>query len=112
MLLTDVVVASVERHRGPARAVVGPAAYGVEPVTVEPPRRAFFAEARTVPVAEAVGRTSAELVAPYPPGIPVLAPGERVTDEAIRALEHAHAAGVRIAYAADPSLASLRVVDD
>ena len=108
--LADAVVASVERHRGPARAVVGPAAYGVEPVTVVPPRRAFFADSEHVPVADAVGRTSAELVAPYPPGIPVLAPGERITAETIRALEHARDAGVRIAYAADPTLASLRVV--
>ena len=107
--LTDAVVASVERHRGPARAVVGPAAYGVEPVAVVPPRRAFFAAAETVPIAEAVGRTSAELVAPYPPGIPVLAPGERVTEETLRALEHARDAGIRIAYAADPTLGTLRV---
>jgi arginine decarboxylase len=107
--LTDAVVASVERHRGPAQAVVGPAAYGVEPVTVVPPRRAFFAPAETVPLAQAVGRTSAELVAPYPPGIPVLAPGERVTEETLRALDHARGAGIRIAYAADPTLATLRV---
>ena len=53
---------------------------------------------------------SAELVAPYPPGIPVLAPGEAITDAALAALEQARAAGVRIAYAADPTLATLRVV--
>ena len=110
--LTDAVVASVEQHRGPARAVVGPAAYGVEPIAVVSPRRAFFATAEVVPIAEAVGRTSAELVAPYPPGIPVLAPGERVTEETLRALDHARAAGIRIAYAADPTLGTLRVTID
>lgn len=110
--LTDAVVASVERHRGPARAVVGPVTYSVEPVQVVPPRRAFFAAAETVPIADAVGRTSAELVAPYPPGIPVLAPGERVTEETLGTLEHARAAGIRIAYAADPTLATLRVSVD
>ena len=110
--LVDAVVASVERQRGPARAVVGPAAYGVEPVAVVPPRRAFFATAETVPIARAVGRTSAELVAPYPPGIPVLAPGERVTEETLQALDHARSAGIRIAYAADPTLATLRVTID
>jgi arginine decarboxylase len=111
-VLTDALVAAVERHRGPARAVVGPAAYGVEPEAVVPPRLAFFARSEVVPTEQAVGRTSAELVAPYPPGIPVLAPGERVTRAALRALEHARAAGVRIAYAADPTLATLRVVAD
>ncbi len=77
-----------------------------------PPRQAFFARAESVPIGQAVGRTSAELVAPYPPGIPVLAPGERITDGTLRALEHARGAGVRIAYAADPTLATLRVVVD
>jgi arginine decarboxylase len=110
--LTEAIVGAVERHRGPARAVVGPAAYGVEPQAVVPPRQAFFARAESVPIEHAVGRTSAELVAPYPPGIPVLAPGERITAGTLRALEHARDAGVRIAYAADPTLATLRVVVD
>lgn len=59
---------------------------------------------------EAVGRVCAELVAPYPPGVPVLAPGERVTAEAVESLQRAAAAGTRIAYAADPTIATLRVV--
>jgi lysine decarboxylase len=40
----------------------------------------------------------------------VLAPGELVTEEVLGALAHAREAGVRIAYAADPSLRTLRVV--
>jgi lysine decarboxylase len=89
---------------------VGPSAYTVDPVIAMPPRQAFFAAAESVGIGRAVGRVSAELVAPYPPGIPVLAPGERVTDAALTALEEARRAGVRIAYAADPSLATLRVI--
>jgi arginine decarboxylase len=57
-----------------------------------------------------VGRVSAELVAPYPPGIPVLAPGERVTAAALAALLEARDDGVRIGYAADPTLATLAVL--
>jgi len=105
------VVESIGRHRGVPRPVAGPASYRVDPVTAMPPRRAFFAASAMVPVDAAVGRVSAELVAPYPPGIPVLAPGEVVTREVLEALAQARAAGVRIAYAADPSLATLRVVD-
>jgi lysine decarboxylase len=107
--LTQMIVQSLERHRGTSRPVVGPAAYRVEPVTAVPPRQAFFAAADTVPLGLAVGRVSAELVAPYPPGIPVLAPGERITNETLDALAHARQAGVRIAYAADPTLATVRV---
>jgi lysine decarboxylase len=88
---------------------VAPAVYRVESVTAMPPRQAFFAEAETVHVDRAVGRVSAELVAPYPPGIPVLAPGEEITAAALEALDHARAAGVRIAYAADPTLGTVRV---
>ena len=74
-----------------------------------PPRQAFFSVTETVALDRAVGRVCAELIAPYPPGIPVLAPGERITEETLDALGQAREAGVRIAYAADPSLATVRV---
>ena len=74
------------------------------------PRAAFFAPRETVPVADAVGRVSVELVAPYPPGIPVLAPGEEVTDGRPRRPARRPATpACAIAYAADPTLATLRV---
>ena len=79
--LTDALVASLERRRGAPRPVTSATAYAVDPVTVLPPREAFFADRESVPIADAVGRVSAELVAPYPPGIPVLAPGEEVTGQ-------------------------------
>ncbi|MGI5239155.1 aminotransferase class I/II-fold pyridoxal phosphate-dependent enzyme [Dactylosporangium sp. CA-139066] len=107
--LTAALADSVQRHRGAPRPVIGPAVYQVEPVASMPPRQAFFADAKTLPVDQAVGRVCAELVAPYPPGIPVLAPGEQITAEALAALNQARLAGVRIAYAADPSLGTLRV---
>jgi arginine decarboxylase len=108
--LTDALVAAVERHRGQARPVVPGAAWSVRPEQVLDPRDAFFARPVPIPAAEAVGRVSAELVAPYPPGVPVLAPGERVTAAALEALLAARADGARIAYAADPTLATLVVV--
>lgn len=109
--LTAALTASIGRRRGSPRAVVGPSSYQVDPVMDMAPRSAFFAPTETVLTAAAVGRTSAELVAPYPPGIPVVAPGERFTTEVLDALSHARATGVRIAYATDPTLATLRVVD-
>ena len=109
LTLADAIAESVERRRGAPDPVVGPAAYRVDPVTAIPPREAFFAAAETVPLGRAVGRISAELVAPYPPGIPVLAPGELITDQTLTTLHEARLAGVRIAYAADPTLGTLRV---
>ncbi len=108
--LVAALVDSLDRHAGAPRATAVAASWSVRPEIVLSPRDAFFAPAATLPIADAVGRVCAELVAPYPPGVPVLAPGERVTAEAVEGLRVAAAAGTRIAYAADPSIATLRVV--
>lgn len=108
--LVETILRSVQRHRGTPRPVVAGAAYQITPVTAMPPREAFFAPTETVDVRDAVGRVSVELVAPYPPGIPVLAPGEQITDGVLDALGKARADGVRVAYAADRTLQTLRVV--
>ncbi|HEX6500800.1 MAG TPA: ornithine decarboxylase, partial [Micromonosporaceae bacterium] len=71
---------------------------------------AFFAGRESVPWESAAGRVCAEVVAPYPPGIPGLAPGERITGGALEALRAAREQGSRIAYAADPTLATVQVV--
>lgn len=108
--LAGAVEQALRRRAGPPRPVVAAGAWSVTPEQVLSPREAFFAARRSVPWAQGRGRVSAELVAPYPPGIPILAPGERITDEVVAALAAARAAGTRIAYAADPSLASVQVV--
>jgi len=57
-----------------------------------------------------VGEVSAEQFCPYPPGVPIIAPGERITREAVETLRNA-VGQVRIAYCSDPSLATVEVVD-
>jgi lysine decarboxylase len=49
-------------------------------------------------------------VTPYPPGIPLLAPGERITASIVAYLQAGLAAGMHVTGAADPTLATLRVV--
>jgi arginine decarboxylase len=107
---TETLVAAIERHRGVPRRPAPSPAWTVTPRMALPPREAFFAPNETVVADAAIGRISAELVAPYPPGVPVLAPGEIITAEALAALRAAHADGGRIAYAADPALATLQVI--
>jgi arginine decarboxylase len=107
---TEVLTASIERHRSRPRHPAAAAAWTVLPQTVMSPREAFFARNETVTADAAIGRVSAELVAPYPPGVPVLAPGELITSDAVEALREVAADGGRIAYAADPSLATFQVV--
>ncbi len=106
--LVEGILASLVGDPGPPRSVVLPARSA--PPARMSPREAFFADYEVVETDEAVGRISAELVAPYPPGVPVLVPGEEVTSGAVEALEHSLRAGNRIAYAADPTLKSLHVV--
>lgn len=110
--LAEALAASVTRHRGDPRPVAAHAAWTVTAEQVLSPREAFFADRETVAWDAAAGRTCAEVVAPYPPGVAVLAPGERITAEALATLSRAHEEGARIAYAADPRLATVQVVRD
>jgi arginine decarboxylase len=74
------------------------------------PRDAFLGAAEPVPVDEAVGRISCEAIAGYPPGVPAMLPGERITAEVVKYLRELTAAGVRLHGAADPTFATVRVL--
>ncbi|MFL5859995.1 MAG: hypothetical protein ACJ780_04340 [Solirubrobacteraceae bacterium] len=74
------------------------------------PRDAFFAATETVTFDKAAGRISAELVTPYPPGIPAVAPGDLYTEENISYLQAFVEAGGFVEGASDPTLQRLRVV--
>lgn len=75
------------------------------------PREAFFAPIRAVTPREAIGQVAAELVIPYPPGIPVLAPGDIITAEKIDYLEQGARYGMYFSGPADTTLATIRIVD-
>jgi len=75
---------------------------------VMPPREAFFAETEQVP--DPVGRISAEMISPYPPGVPAILPGERFTEDVVTYLRTGKAAGMTIPDASDPELSTFRVV--
>jgi lysine decarboxylase len=108
----DGIGEAIERERSTPRPVRPAISWTVEPKVVISPRDAFFAPHLTVPADEAIGRVSAELIAPYPPGIPVLAPGERITSEAVEGLRQVMADGTQVRYAADRTLATFQVVSD
>lgn len=76
-----------------------------------PPVEAFFAPSELTPFASAVGRIAAEIIAPAPPGVPRLAPGQRISAAHVRFLEALHAAhGFLLDPADDPGQAKVRVV--
>jgi arginine decarboxylase len=78
--------------------------------TVQLPRDAFFGKVKTVPAARAAGCIAAEQITPYPPGIPAVVPGERLTDAVIDYLRSGVQAGMNVPDPADPSLETFRVV--
>ncbi|MEC3951931.1 ornithine decarboxylase [Nocardia sp. CDC153] len=74
------------------------------------PRDAFFGRYETVPIESAPGRIAAEQVTPYPPGIPVIVPGELIDTAVVDYLRTGVAAGMNVPDPADPELRTLRVV--
>lgn len=75
------------------------------------PRDAFFARSVALPLNECLGRVSAEIVTPYPPGIPVLGPGEEIGTQTVAYLEEAAGRQLTIHGPEDPSLRTLLVVE-
>lgn len=74
------------------------------------PREAFFHPSRVVDLQAAVGQVSAEVVTAYPPGIPIVCPGERLTPEIIDYLTLIREAGLRISGPRDATLETIRVL--
>ena len=91
----------------PCRAVGEVLAPGPQALS---PRDAFFAPQRATPLAESIGEVVGELVVPYPPGIPVLAPGEVITSGKVDYLRQVVAQGGHVRGVADPTLTTLRTV--
>ncbi len=78
--------------------------------TVQRPRDAFFSQFEDVKAKDAVGRIAAEQITPYPPGIPVILPGERITEPVVEYLQTGLEAGMTLPDPADPSLKTIRVI--
>ncbi|HEY8700928.1 MAG TPA: hypothetical protein VIM08_08185 [Arthrobacter sp.] len=76
------------------------------------PRDAFFGPAETVPAEGAVGRIAAEQITPYPPGVPAVLPGERINAAVIAYLKSGATAGMVLPDPADPSMKTVRVVEE
>jgi arginine decarboxylase len=94
-------------HRASGGGVLHPPSLPAVPpvqntVLACPPREAYFARHTLVPLAEAVGRVSADIVTIYPPGIPILIPGEAISAEAAEYLRYLGQRGARIDGVLDP----------
>ncbi|HHV94015.1 MAG TPA: arginine decarboxylase [Firmicutes bacterium] len=75
------------------------------------PRRAVLSPRRQIRLADAAGEVAAEAVLPYPPGIPVLVPGEKITPETVDFLQECRSQGIEVRGWADTSKETIWVVD-
>lgn len=74
------------------------------------PREAALAPTEWVPLCQAVGRISAETICPYPPGIPVICPGEEIDADIVAYLEGMRETAFEVRGACDPTLQQVLVV--
>jgi arginine decarboxylase len=100
-------VPRLEAARGRGQRPLAPPPPWGEPVMT--PREAFLGPQEAVPFAEAAGRIAAESLAAYPPGIPNVLPGERLTEETLRYIEESVAHGGYVRGSSDRQLKTLRV---
>ncbi len=82
----------------------------IEPVVAASPQEAFYSEKVQVPLREALGKVCAEFVMCYPPGIPILAPGELVTPEVLEYIIYAKAKGCNLTGAEDLHTEKLNII--
>lgn len=84
----------------------------IQPDVVMSPQAAFYANKESVPIRQTDGMICAEFVMCYPPGIPILAPGERITKEIIDYILYAGEKGCSLQGTEDPKVAYLKVIKD
>ncbi len=82
----------------------------IDPEVVATPQEAFYAEKISLPLRETEGRICSEFVMCYPPGIPILAPGEKITPEILDYIEYAKAKGCSMTGPEDPNIERLNVL--
>lgn len=82
----------------------------VEPIVIMSPQEAFYAANELVSLSNAANRISAEFIMCYPPGIPLVAPGEKITQELITHIEYARQKGCQLTGTQDMDVQEIKVV--
>jgi arginine decarboxylase len=83
----------------------------IKPDVVLAPQKAFYSRQKFVPIAKSKGFVCGEFVMCYPPGIPILAPGERITEEILAYVAYAKEKGSLLTGTEDMSLEQIKVVE-
>ena len=83
----------------------------IDPIVVASPQEAFYAPKKSLPIMETEGQICSEFVMCYPPGIPILAPGEKITKDILKYIAYAHEKGCQMTGPEDPEIKHLNVLD-
>ncbi|MGI6029990.1 MAG: aminotransferase class I/II-fold pyridoxal phosphate-dependent enzyme [Eubacteriales bacterium] len=84
----------------------------IDPLVVYTPQQAFYAPKQAMPMEQSAGRVCSEFVMCYPPGIPILAPGERITREILDFIAYAKEKGCSLTGTEDSTLESINVIQE
>ena len=77
---------------------------------VASPQEAFYADKKSVPIEQSEGMVCSEFVMCYPPGIPILAPGERITKDILQYIQFAKEKGCSMTGPEDPEILHINVL--
>ncbi len=102
-------LSEVRRRFGKSRAGLMKQEY-IDPEVAVSPQEAFYAQSESLPIEETAGRVCSEFVMCYPPGIPILAPGERITRQILDYIRYAKAKGCSMTGPEDPDILRLNVL--
>ena len=82
----------------------------INPKVLVSPQVAFYSQKESMPVRQTAGRICGEFVMCYPPGIPILAPGEMITDDVVQYILYAKKKGCSMQGTEDPAVDHLMVL--
>ena len=102
-------LSEVKRRFGGAKTGLMKQEY-IEPIVAVSPQEAFYAQKESLPLQKSGGRICSEFVMCYPPGIPILAPGEQITDEILDYIVYAKEKGCSMTGPEDPDIRYLNVL--
>ncbi len=83
----------------------------INPLVALAPQKAFYSEKKRIPIEKSAGKTSGEFVMCYPPGIPILAPGELITEEILNYIFYAKEKGCFLTGPQDLKIENIDVVE-
>lgn len=102
-------LSEVRRRFGKSKANLMTQEY-IDPQVSVSPQEAFYAEKECLPIKDTAGRVCSEFVMCYPPGIPILAPGERITPDILAYIQYAKEKGCSMTGPEDPAIEYLNVL--